>query len=73
VRFLYDRFDVGNGTNRPDRYVSDFESHVYYPRELQLLFRLTGFEVAAVFGDYRFGPLRPTSRDIVMVGQKRAV
>jgi hypothetical protein len=40
IRFLYDKFPDGE---RLDRYVSDFECHVYYPRELELLFRCTGF------------------------------
>jgi SAM-dependent methyltransferase len=55
VHFLYDRFE---------------ESHVYFPRELQLLFLYTGFEIEATYGDYRFGRLTRTSCEMVMVGRR---
>jgi SAM-dependent methyltransferase len=69
VRFLYDKFPDGSGC---DRYVSDFDCHVYYPRELELLFRHTGFAVEAWFGDYGMRPLRASSRQLIGVGIKRA-
>jgi hypothetical protein len=64
---MYDRFPDGD---RVDRYVSDFDCHVYYPRELELLFLLTGFSIEARFGDYVPRPLRPTSRQLIVVGRK---
>jgi SAM-dependent methyltransferase len=67
TRFLYDKFPADD---RVDRYVSDFDSHVYYPREVELLFRLAGFSCDAWFGDYRMRPLRPTSRQLIGVGRK---
>ena len=67
IRFLYDRFPGGD---QVDRYVSDFDCHVYYPREVELLFRLTGFSVEAQFGDYRMRGLKPSSRQLIVVGQK---
>lgn len=67
IRFLYDKFSNGD---RPDRYVSDFDSHVYYPRELELLFRLTGFTVEHRYGDYHRRPLRSSSRVLVMIGRR---
>ena len=67
IRFLYDRFPDGD---RADRYVSDFACHVYYPREVELLFRITGFRVEAWFGDYAMRPLRTTSRQLIGVGRK---
>jgi hypothetical protein len=67
IRFLYDRFPNGD---RADRYVSDFDCHVYYPREVELLFRITSFRVEAWFGDYAMRPLRPTSRLLIGVGRK---
>jgi SAM-dependent methyltransferase len=67
IRFMYDRFPNGD---RADRYVSDFDCHVYYPRELELLFLLAGFSIEARFGDYVIRPLRPTSRQLIVVGQK---
>ncbi len=66
IRFLYDKFPADEAV---DRYISDFDSHVYYPRELELLFLLTGFEVDARFGDYWMRPLRPTSRQLIFVGR----
>ena len=67
IRFLYDKF----GQQPVDRYVSDFDCHVYYPREVELLFRLTGFSVEAWFGDYDMRRLRSTSRQLIGVGRKR--
>jgi len=67
IRFLYDKFPDGC---HPDRYVSDFECHVYYPRELDLLFRLTGFAVERRYGDYQMHPLAATSRALVVVGRR---
>ena len=48
-----------------DRYVSDFDCHVYYPRELELLFRLGGFEIERRFGSYDMRPPSPTSRQLI--------
>jgi hypothetical protein len=45
-----------------DQYVSDFDSHVYYAPEVELLFRLTGCHVEAWFGDYSMRRLRTSSR-----------
>lgn len=68
VRYLYDEFS-GNGN--PERFLSDYESHVYYPRELELLFRMSGFVVESTWGDFREGPLENDSRVMVMVGVKQ--
>lgn len=67
IRFLYDKF---LGTAPPERSVSDFESHVYYPREMRLLFLHTGFTIEAVYGDYQGRSLRPSSRQMIFVGVK---
>ena len=69
IHFLYDAFSASEAA---DRYVSDFESHVYFPREVELLFRLTGFEVEERWGDYRFRPLRAASRQLIVAGRKPA-
>jgi SAM-dependent methyltransferase len=71
IRFLYDKFTNGT-TEQPRRSLSDFESHVYFPRELQLLYLCTGFVVDAVFGDYRPRPLREESRQMIAVGRRPA-
>ncbi|BCS31983.1 methyltransferase [Luteitalea sp. TBR-22] len=72
VHFLYDRFEMRPDDEQARRYISDFESHVYFPRELQLLFLHTGFEIEQVWGGYRGERLRSHSRAIVMVGRKPA-
>ena len=67
IRFLYDKFPDGS---QVDRYISDFDCHVYYPREVELLFRLTGFRIEAWFGDYAMRRLRTSSRQLIGVGVK---
>lgn len=69
IRFLYDKY-VGN--EPPERSVSDFESHVYYPQEIHLLYRHTGFTVETVYGDYRGRPLAPSSPQMIFCGVKPA-
>jgi SAM-dependent methyltransferase len=72
IRFLYDKFvgaEAQQGSS-PERSVSDFESHVYYPREMHLLFRHTGFTVEKVQGDYRGRPLGPSSPQMIFTGIK---
>jgi SAM-dependent methyltransferase len=71
VHFLYDRFETHDEDEQARRYISDFESHVYFPRELQLLFLHTGFELEATYGGYRGERLRSRSRAMVMVGLRR--
>lgn len=67
VRFLYDKFTRSGAV---DRNVSDLDAHVYFPRELLLLFLFTGFEIERVYGDYQFHPLGPASPQIIVVGRK---
>lgn len=67
IRFLYDKFP---DRDRVERYVSDFESHVYYPRELELLFRMTGFDIEARYGNYSLKPLRRSSRQMIYIGRR---
>ncbi len=70
VRFLYDRFETRADQEQARRYISDFESHVYFPRELQLLFMYTGFEIEQTWGGYRGEALRSHSRALIMVGRR---
>jgi trans-aconitate methyltransferase len=67
IRFMYEKLREGRSI---ERYIDDFQSHVYFPRELELLFLHTGFELAAVYGDYRFRPIKNTSPLIIMVGKR---
>jgi trans-aconitate methyltransferase len=68
IQFLYDKFEGGRHVSR---YVSDFTSHVYFPRELTLLYLYSGFEVEAVWGDYAFRHATSRSREVVMMGVRR--
>jgi SAM-dependent methyltransferase len=67
IRFLYDKFP---DPDQVDRYVSDFDCHVYYPREVELLFRFTGFSVEAWFGDHAMRRLKASSPQLIGVGIK---
>jgi len=71
VQFVYDK--CGPDKVVMERYVSDYKSHVYYPRELELLFMLAGFDVESRYGDYRRRPLEATSRRMVFVGRRPPV
>ncbi len=68
IRFLYDKLSENVTVSR---YISDFDSHVYYPREVELLFRLTGFDIESRFGDYQMRPIRATSRAMIVTGRRR--
>ncbi len=72
VHFLYDRFENRGDDEQARRYISDFERHVYFPREVQLLFLHTGFEVEHTWGGYRGEALRSHSRALIMVGGRAA-
>lgn len=67
IRFVYDKLLHNVST---ERYVSDFLSHVYYPREVELLFMVGGFEVESRFGDYRMRPLKNTSPAMIFVATR---
>ena len=70
VRFLYDRFD---GEAEPERFVSDFPSHVYFPSELELLFAVAGFDLVQQFGDYGFVPFGRVSPYLITLARRPAV
>lgn len=58
-------FDAGEN----ERYLSTLDMHVFFPRELQLLFLAAGFSIEAIYGDYDWKPLGRGTRQIV-VGRK---
>jgi SAM-dependent methyltransferase len=70
VRFLYDK--LRHESEIETRFLSDYECHVFYPRELELLFRVSGFDVEHIWGDYQRGKLGPLSRQLIVVGRKPA-
>ncbi len=67
VRFLYDRFETAEPS---DRFVSDFQSHVYFPSEMELLFAATGFETVHRYGDYDFSFVGRTSPYLITLGRR---
>jgi SAM-dependent methyltransferase len=67
MRFLYEKFKDGRAV---ENYIDDLVSHVFFPRELELLFIHTGFMVERTLGDYRGRALNAQSRLMIMVGIK---
>lgn len=67
IRFVYDKFPEHREV---DRYVSDFDCHVYYPREVELLFRMSGFAIEGRYGGYSFRPMSRSSRAMIVVGRR---
>lgn len=67
IRFLYEKY---HRKSLIESYIDDFESHVYFPRELRLLFLHTGFEIEDFFGDYNRRPVRASSQLMIMIGRK---
>src|ERR1700730_7581709 len=69
IRFLYEKY---HRKSLIECYIDDFESHVYFPRELRLLLLHTGFEIEDGFGGYNRRPLRASSQLMIMIGRKPA-
>ena len=69
IRFLYEKY---RRKSLVESYIDDFESHVYFPRELRLLYLHTGFKIEDGFGDYNRRPLRASSQLMIMIGRKPA-
>jgi SAM-dependent methyltransferase len=67
IRFLYEKYQHGRAV---ESYIDDFASHVFFPRELALLFIHGGFEIERTVGDYRARPLAPNSPLIIMIGKR---
>lgn len=57
-------------TGENERYLTKLDMHIFFPRELQLLFLATGFSIEAIYGGYDWKPLGKGTRQIV-VGRKR--
>lgn len=56
-------------TGETERYLTRLDMHVFFPRELQLLFLSTGFQIDAIYGDYQWKPFGRGTRQIV-IGRK---
>ena len=59
------------GDSKPiDEHRTTDSIHVYFPRELHLLYMHSGFEVEEVYGDYSFGKFVASSPRMIFVGRK---
>jgi SAM-dependent methyltransferase len=58
-------------TGDHERYLTTLDMHVFFPRELQLLFLASDFSIEAIYGSYDWKPFGKGTRQIV-VGRKRA-
>jgi SAM-dependent methyltransferase len=67
IRFMYEKYQHGRGV---ESFIDDFACHVFFPRELRLLFLHTGYEVEETLGDYRGRALRPDSPVMIMIGRR---
>ncbi|WP_052890954.1 class I SAM-dependent methyltransferase [Thermogemmatispora carboxidivorans] len=65
--WIHERFSE-QGEN--ERYLTQLDLHMYFPRELQLLFLASGFAVEAIYGDYERRLFGNGTRQII-VGRKR--
>jgi SAM-dependent methyltransferase len=57
-------------TGENERYLTKLDMHIFFPRELQLLFLATGFSIEAIYGGYDWLPFGRGTRQIV-VGRKK--
>ena len=67
IRFLYEKYRNGRAV---ESYIDDFKSHVFFPRELALLFIHAGFKLERSIGDYRGRAPAPNSPLIIMIGKR---
>ena len=67
IRFLYEKYRDGVGS---ESRIDDFQSHVFFPRELELLFIHAGFQIERKIGDYRGRELAPNSPIVIMIGKR---
>jgi SAM-dependent methyltransferase len=68
IVWTHEKF-LASGDN--ERYLTRLDMHIFFPRELQLLFLATGFSIEAIYGGYDWKPFGSGTRQIV-VGRKAA-
>jgi hypothetical protein len=67
---MYEKYQDGRGV---ETFLDDFESHVFFPRELRLLFIHTGYEVEETIGDYVGRSPKADSRVMIMIGRRTSL
>ncbi|GCE11001.1 class I SAM-dependent methyltransferase [Tengunoibacter tsumagoiensis] len=67
ITWTHEKF-FENGDN--ERYLTRLDMHVFFPRELQILFLSAGLQIDAIYGSYDWKPLGKGTRQIV-IGRKK--
>ena len=67
ITWTHEKF-FQNGDN--ERYMSKLDMHMFFPRELQLLFLTTGFAIEAIYGSYDWKPFGKGTRQIIVARKK---
>lgn len=67
ITWIHERFLE---TGESERSLTRLDMHMFFPRELQLLFLASGFAIEAIYGSYNWKPFGQGTRQIV-VGRKR--
>src|SRR5437660_3065895 len=67
IAWIHEKFFA---TGDHERYLTKLDMHIFFPRELQLLFLAAGFSIEAIYGGYDWAPFGRGTRQIV-VGRKR--
>ncbi len=68
ITWIHEKF-FQSGEN--ERYLSRLDMHIFFPRELQMLFLATGFAIEAIYGGYDWKPFGHGTRQIVVGRKKR--
>ncbi len=67
ITWTHEKFFEETGEN--ERYLTKLDMHIFFPRELQLLFLVSSFAIEAIYGGYDWKPFGRGTRQIV-VGRK---
>jgi len=66
-KFIHEKIWLGG---KVEKYVNDFMMHIFFPRELRLLFMHCGYQVEEVFGNYDWSQFQKGSPMTIHVGKK---
>lgn len=66
IHWIHEKFFE---TGEHERFLTKLDMHIFFPRELQLLFLASGFRIEAIYGGYDWKPFGQGTRQIV-VGRK---
>lgn len=69
IVWTHERFFETSGEH--ERYLTRLDMHMFFPREMQLLFLAAGFNIEAIYGSYKWEPLGKGTRQLI-IGRKPA-